>query len=101
MNRLIKRILPLADVLLAPVVYLVACLFKAIRQVGIKKMPYCRYALMRVGVFPIQNHYYEPLFDDRLVRHPLDQERALPGLDWNVGEQLALLKPIFSPHGII
>jgi hypothetical protein len=91
MKRYIKRLMPLVDGLLAPVVYVVAYLFKAIRQVGFKRMPRCRRALMRVGVFPIQNHYYEPLFDDRLLRYPLDQNRQLPGIDWNTDEQLALL----------
>jgi hypothetical protein len=91
MKSRLKRILPLADALLAPVVYVAAYLFKAIRQVGVKRMPLCKRALMRVGVFPIQNHYYEPLFDARLLRYPLDQARSLPGIDWNTDEQLALL----------
>ena len=86
------KVLPLADLLLAPVVYLVAYLLKAIRRVGIGKMPLCKRALMHVGVFPIRNHYYEPFFNGRLLRHPLDQNRVLPGIDWNTDEQLHLLK---------
>ena len=41
---------------------------------------------------PTCNHYYEPLFDGRLLRHPLDLNRVLPGIDWNTDEQLHLLK---------
>jgi len=55
-------------------------------------MPFCKRVLMRVGVFPITNHYYEPLFDSRLLRRPLDQNRDLPGIDWNTDEQLHILK---------
>jgi predicted O-methyltransferase YrrM len=92
MKRLIIKVLPLADLLLAPVVYFVAHLLKAIRRAGIPRMPWCKRVLMHVGIFPIRNHYYEPLFDGRLLRHPLDQNRVLPGIDWNIDEQLQLLK---------
>jgi hypothetical protein len=46
---------------------------------------------MNVGVFPIRNHYYEPLFDARALTRPLDQARDLIGIDWNLKEQLSLL----------
>jgi hypothetical protein len=92
LKSLVKCILPFADIVLTPVVYLAAFLLKAIRRVGINKMPFCKRVLMQVGVFPIRNHYYEPLFDSRMLRRPLDQDRDLPGIDWNVNEQLTLLK---------
>ena len=47
--------------------------------------------LSAVGVFPIADHYYEPLVNFSALRHPLDQVRMLPGLDLNVHGQLALL----------
>ncbi|MHB8108795.1 MAG: class I SAM-dependent methyltransferase [Syntrophorhabdaceae bacterium] len=65
---------------------------KIIRKAGVWRMPLCKRALMRVGVFPIREHYHEPLFDGRMLRHPLDQNRNLPGIDWNIAEQLDLLK---------
>ena len=92
MKYFVKFVLPLADIALMPAVYLAAHLLKAVRKVGIWNMPSCKRTLMRVGVYPIRNHYYEPLFDSRLLRHPLDQERDLPGLDWNINGQLNLLK---------
>jgi predicted O-methyltransferase YrrM len=46
---------------------------------------------MRVGVFPIQNHYYEPLFDGKVLVKPLSEDRNLPGVDWNVSGQLEVL----------
>ena len=93
MKEFIKtRMLPLADIMLAPVVYLAALLLRAIRQAGVWRIPRCKRALLKVGVFPIRNHYYEPLFDSRLLRRPANENRALPGIDWNTGEQLRLLK---------
>ncbi len=46
---------------------------------------------MGVGVFPIRNHYYEPMFDPRALTRPLDEPRSLPGIDWNTEEQLRIL----------
>jgi hypothetical protein len=83
-----KPIRTILDILLFPFVYLAACLMKFIRY---RKLPLSRKALLQVGVFPILNHYYEPLFDSRNLRYPLDQERELPGIDWNTGDQLELL----------
>jgi hypothetical protein len=91
MKSLIRKVLPLADIALAPAVYSAAHLMKAIRKTGIDRMPFCKRALLHVGVFPIRNHYHEPLFDSRILSRPLDQDRVLPGIDWNVAEQLDLL----------
>lgn len=49
---------------------------------------------MAVGVFPIRNHYYEPQFDNRNLNKPLSQDRNLPGIDWNVTEQLSTLQTL-------
>jgi len=56
--------------------------------------------LLQVGVFPIRNHYYEPLFDGRQLRHKLSQKRRLPGIDWNVDVQLALLNSFSTAQEI-
>jgi hypothetical protein len=92
LRRLLDVLLPLADVALAPVVYPSARILKAIRRRGVSRMPLCKRALMQVGVFPILNHYYEPLFDSRLLTRPMDEDRDLPGIDWNVSEQLSWLE---------
>jgi hypothetical protein len=91
MKKLILALVPLADLVLAPLLVPAALLMKAIRRAGVDRMPVCRWLLMRIGVFPIRDHYGEPLFNAcRLHRAP-GQERALPGIDWNEAEQLALL----------
>jgi hypothetical protein len=92
MKILVKRLLPFADFILSPIVYPAAFLLKLIRMAGVHRMPICRRALMQVGVFPIRNHYFEPLFDSRALKRPLEQIRNLPGINWNVEEQLNLLE---------
>lgn len=86
-----RTLIPEIDAIVAPFVYPAAWLLRQIRAVGVERMPICKHALLTVGVFPIRNHYYEPQFDFSSIRLPLMQERALPGIDWNVDEQLALM----------
>ena len=91
MKRLAVWLLPAVDLLLLPVVYLSAFLLKNVRRVGIHRMPLFKSAFMRVGVFPVRNHYYEPQFDHRNARKAFSQDRFLPGIDWNVPGQLEML----------
>jgi hypothetical protein len=92
MKGLLKLLLPLADVIAAPIVYPAALLLKLIRMAGVHRMPFCKKALLQVGVFPIRNHYFEPLFDCKSLRTPLGGERNLLGINWDVTEQLNLLQ---------
>ncbi len=64
---------------------------KKIRGAGLQKLPLCKKALLSVGVFPIRDHYYEPLFDGRYLARPLYENRNLPGINWNV-EELQILE---------
>jgi len=78
-------------VILLPFVYPAAFLMKKIRGAGLQKLPLCKKALLSVGVFPIRDHYYEPLFDGRYLARPLYENRNLPGINWNV-EELQILE---------
>jgi predicted O-methyltransferase YrrM len=91
-KKFLLAILPIADVILAPLVFLAGCLLKGVRRAGVERMPLSKKALLQVGVFPIRNHYYEPLFDPKGLTRPLDEDRLLPGIDWNIQEQLELLR---------
>ena len=91
MKPFLKRLILVVDVLLAPFVIPSAYLLKIIRRVGVDRLSFCRKMLLRAGVFPIRDHYYEPLFDERHLRRPLSEERSLPGIDWNKEGQLELL----------
>jgi len=79
------------DFVAAPAVYVSAVVLKLVRRGGVERMPISKSILLNVGVFPIRDHYYEPLFDGRRLERPLSDVRSLPGIDWNVEGQLALL----------
>ena len=54
-------------------------------------MPRCKNAFMKIGVFPIRDHYYEPQFVYDKLKQSFSRDRELPGIDWNVPEQLKLI----------
>ncbi|SHH57664.1 Methyltransferase domain-containing protein [Chryseolinea serpens] len=47
--------------------------------------------MVSVGIMPIRDHYYEPLFNKKHLIKPLSDDRTLPGIAWNVEEQLSIL----------
>ena len=92
-KRFIERfVVPPGDFLLAPLVFLAAWLMKLVRRVGVYRMTTSRAILRWVGVFPIRDHYYEPMFHPRHLRRPLNEPRHLPGIDLDIAGQLALLE---------
>jgi Methyltransferase domain len=92
LRKFFKPVFPLLDVLFSPFTLLASLLLFFIRKMRVVNMPVSKWIFKKVGVFPITNHYYEPLFDDRHLKHPLDRDRDLPGINWNDGEQLNLLE---------
>ncbi len=98
MKRLLLALLPVVDLLLPPLLLPAALLMKAVRRAGVQRLPLSRWLLRRVGVFPIEDHYYEPMFDPRGLRRPLEEARALPAIDWNEAGQLELLRGLAHAH---
>lgn len=90
-SRFERYVVPLLDPLLVPVTTAAARHLKALRRLDLRSLPRNREALARVGIWPVRDHYYEPLIDPRHLREPLDAVRDLPGLDLREDAQLALL----------
>lgn len=91
LRKFLKPAFPMLDVILSPFTFLASLLLFGIRKMRMANMPVSKMIFKKVGVFPIVNHYYEPLFDDRLLKLPFDRDRSLPGINWNNQEQLDLL----------
>ncbi len=87
----IFAVLPAADLLAAPVVYPTGLLLRGLRRLGMQRFPVCRAALLKAGIFPVRDHYYEPQFNYSALKRPLSDERDLPGIDWNADGQLGFL----------
>ena len=91
----------IVDIMLMPFAYPSAWLMKNIRKAGVHRLPFCKNALMRVGVFPIRNHYYEPQFDNRNPRPDFSQDRNLQAIDWNIPGQLKMLESFSFSEDIL
>ncbi len=96
MKKILKSLFPVlrpaVDVVLSVLAIPAGFVMLLYRRIGSRRLPVTTWVLRSIGVFPIRNHYYEPLFDDRHLAHPLDTPRVLPGIDFNVPNQLELLR---------
>lgn len=90
MKQLIAKLLPTLDPIIAALAIPAGALLKLVRKLGVQRFPLTKKALSAIGVFPIQDHYYEPriTFD---FKRPLSDDRHLPGINFNHDEQIRLL----------
>jgi predicted O-methyltransferase YrrM len=82
----------LFQLVVSPFVWLSAQILFGVRRAGVERMPILRGVLNAVGVFPILDHYYEPMFNPAHLLQSLRKERDLPGLDLNDSGQLELIE---------
>jgi predicted O-methyltransferase YrrM len=74
----------------APLTLLAAAWLKFIKKKGTGKIGERVFA--RLGIFPILDHYYQPLINPgKYLKKSLREDRNLPGIDFNVEEQLSIL----------
>src|ERR1700721_507849 len=92
MQRFQKFCFALIDFALVPIAATASLALRGIRQTGFGRMPLTLRVFRKVGIYPLLDHYYEPLFNPAHLRKPLSQDRELLGIDWNVTEQLELLQ---------
>lgn len=82
------------DILLIPFVFAGGVILYLVRKAKVQRMRCSRAILRTIGVFPIIDHYYEPLFNPRRLRYSLRKDRVLPGIDLNTAEQLNILSKL-------
>lgn len=90
----LKSALPpgVVDVLLLAPATAGAWVLRFLRRYGLCRTPLCRSALFKLGVFPLLEWYYDPMFNPRHIRKSLREDRKLIGIDFNTDYQVDLLK---------
>jgi hypothetical protein len=88
--RSLKILAPVVDVVLAPFTLLATLWFRVARYWGVKNLFFTRRIFMRLGMFPIVDHYYDPLFDSRKL--PAGVPRS--HLDMNDSVQLEFIRSL-------
>lgn len=79
------------DIVFFPLTLFGALWFRVIKYWGIKRMPLSKFIFFKIGVFPIVDHYYEPLFNYNYLKKDLKADRKLPAIDMNTKEQLEMI----------
>jgi predicted O-methyltransferase YrrM len=90
-TRSLLLIARVVDVLASPLTAVAGLWLKGLRFLGFQYIPVSKRLLLSIGVLPIRDHYYEPMFNSVHLRHDLSKDRHLPAVDLNVEEQLSLL----------
>lgn len=87
-----KRILRIVDFLLIPFSIFYLPLLRLVRKYGVQRFPLHLKAFLKIGVFPVNNHYYEPRLD-----YPEDFDTANKRdlrLNFRIEEQLLALQSL-------
>jgi predicted O-methyltransferase YrrM len=82
----------LAEIVLWPFTALAALWLRALRVMGFQHLPVSKRLLLKIGVLPIRDHYYEPMINPAHLRFELSKRRLLPAIDMNDEEQLSILE---------
>ncbi|PJJ84082.1 class I SAM-dependent methyltransferase [Mucilaginibacter auburnensis] len=86
----VKFILKIILAIGFPITFLAALWLKLLRVIGMNTLD--EKIFMKVGMLPIVDHYYQPLINPaKHLTQSLRKDRNLPGIDFNVNEQLELL----------
>ena len=91
LKNIINTIYYIIDVIFIPITLLNCYWLKSSRKRKFRFSPITKNILFKIGVFPIIDHYYEPMFNTKHLRRSLREDRFLPAIDFNVKEQLDLL----------
>lgn len=79
-----KYIIKIIDILALPFIIPSAFLLKFLRRIGLGKIPLSRKLLIRIGLIPVVNHYYDPSFSKKDLTTPINKERNLKGINFNI-----------------
>ena len=92
-EKIIILIIKIVDIILSPLTIVAWVYFKLVRLYWINwfvnRMPITKIILMKIWVFPISNHYYDPLINHENTN--FDKERKINWLDFNINWQLELI----------
>ena len=90
-KRIFKNLYWFIDIVLLPFILGSGCILKLFRHIGTQKLPLAKKLLLDIGIYPLRDHYYDPQFNPKYLHKPLSGKRSLPGIDWNIDEQLEML----------
>lgn len=94
MRTILRYFLPVFDLLLFPFLFVSALFFRIYSRIGGRRLRWNRNLLKTLKVYPIRDHYYQPLFVDKRLKKSLREKRNLPGIDFRINSQLSFLESL-------
>lgn len=92
-ERILVKIINILDIIALPLTIISAMFLKLVRLYWINwfvnRMPLTKKVLLKIWVFPISKHYYDPLFNHENTN--FTKERKLNWIDFNITGQLEML----------
>ncbi|MFW9928430.1 MAG: class I SAM-dependent methyltransferase [Candidatus Thorarchaeota archaeon] len=77
---------------MSPLTILSAFIFHYMKKNSFQGFKIAKKIMLGIGIYPIIEHYYEPLFNKKYLRYSLRDDRNLPAIDFNDKEQLQILE---------
>ena len=91
---IIQKSLPLVDLIVGLFALIASPFLKLFTRIGAGRMPISRELFKTIGLYPISDHYYQPLFNDKALKNKLSAVRELPGIDLSLENQIDLCKTL-------
>jgi hypothetical protein len=91
MKFIIIKFAKFLDFLISPLVLFSSVILKIVRKIGVQRLHISRFIFKKIGVFPINNHYHEPLFMSEQLSAPIGKSRSLSGINFNIKNQISML----------
>lgn len=82
------------DILLSVLIIPASIILYFFRYFGGHKFKLSKFVLKKIGIFPIIKNYYEPVFDFDDLKYDLEKNRNLPGVKFNIENQLNFLNKL-------
>tara|TARA_B100000287_G_scaffold168700_1_gene159184 strand:- start:1955 stop:2893 length:939 start_codon:yes stop_codon:yes gene_type:complete len=96
--KLLKRLLNFlklpTDIIISILIIPSSIIMLIFRKIGSHKLILSKSILKKIGIFPLTSNYYEPLFNFDNLKKKLDDKRDLPGIDFNIDNQIKNLKKL-------
>ena len=79
-RKAIENLFRIVDFIILPLTFLSAWHLKMLRKYTQQRFPLSHRAIDKIGIYPLIDHYYEPLIKTERLKRPIQRKRHLPGI---------------------
>jgi predicted O-methyltransferase YrrM len=94
MIKILNKFKLLVDIIFFFILIPASIIFLLYRKIGSHKLIFSKKILKLIGVFPIRDHYYEPLYNFDRLKRDLYKNRNLSGIKFDLNNQLKNIRKL-------